>query len=540
MSAIVLKRTGQKTVFEAIKAGYRLLDGAGDYGNEKEAGDGVRRAIEAGILWNTFHARDHVKSITKKQLGLWGIDYFDLFLIHFPISLQYVDPDHRYPPEWFDDHGRVQLQNTPMQETWGGMEELVDQGLTKNIGLSNCSGSIILDVLRYARIEPQVLQVEMHPYLVQAALVDLARTLGIAVTAYSSLGPQGYVELSMDKGAASLLSLDAIKQIASKHDKSPAQVLLRWATQRGIAVVPKSNTVERIAENLRCTSFDLEPEEIKEISALNMNLRINCVQRVAFMAEEIDYEALPANAGFAVNMLAGALAGISEHAVMFPVDSIKTRMQVFATSPVAVYSGVGNAFTRISSTEGMRALWRGVSSVVLGAGPAHAVHFGTLEAVKELAGGNEAGNQWLATSLAGASATIASDALMNPFDGALIPSELLLHTKMLVHFQWSSNGCRFTSLNSALLRAAKTIYESVTSVLPIDTHSLGCRRWGCRGSGDNPVGRGQDNLADAWDLCGLGHPELQRYGRRIPRDLEKGRFEGLWSGTDTTRLDDHA
>jgi len=72
-------------------------------------------------------------------------------------------------------------------------------------------------------------------------------------------------------------------------------------------------------------------------------------------------------------------------------------MQVFATSPVAVYSGVGNAFTRISSTEGMRALWRGVWSVVLGAGPAHAVHFGTLEAVKELAGGNEVGNQWLAT-----------------------------------------------------------------------------------------------------------------------------------------------
>jgi len=134
------------------------------------------------------------------------------------------------------------------------------------------------------------------------------------------------------------------------------------------------------------------------------------------MTEEVDYESLPPNAGLAVNMLAGALAGISEHAVMFPVDSIKTRMQVFATSPVAVYSGVGNAFTRISSTEGMRALWRGVTSVVLGAGPAHAVHFGTLEAVKELAGGNQGGNNWVATSLAGASATIASDALMNPFD----------------------------------------------------------------------------------------------------------------------------
>ena len=98
---------------------------------------------------------------------------------------------------------------------------------------------------------------------------------------------------------------------------------------------------------------------------------------------------------------------------MFPIDSIKvswhhiimfssqnlsqTRMQVFATTPMAVYSGVGNAFMRISSTEGLRALWRGVSSVILGAGPAHAVHFGTLEAVKELAGGNEAGNQWMAT-----------------------------------------------------------------------------------------------------------------------------------------------
>ena len=75
----------------------------------------------------------------------------------------------------------------------------------------------------------------------------------------------------------------------------------------------------------------------------------------------------------------------------------QTRMQVFAASPAAIYSGVGNAFTKIASTEGIRALWRGVSSVILGAGPAHAVHFGTLEAVKELAGGNEAGNQWLAT-----------------------------------------------------------------------------------------------------------------------------------------------
>ncbi|GBE86571.1 mitochondrial carrier [Sparassis latifolia] len=145
------------------------------------------------------------------------------------------------------------------------------------------------------------------------------------------------------------------------------------------------------------------------------------------VVEEIEYEALPANASLGTNMMAGAMAGITEHAVMYPVDSIKTRMQVFATSPSAVYTGIGNAFTRISSTEGMRALWRGVSSVILGAGPAHAVHFGTYEAIKELAGGNIEGNrnQWLATSLAGAAATIASDALMNPFD--VIKQRMQIH-----------------------------------------------------------------------------------------------------------------
>ncbi|KAG8683892.1 Fe(2+) transporter [Ceratobasidium sp. 395] len=134
------------------------------------------------------------------------------------------------------------------------------------------------------------------------------------------------------------------------------------------------------------------------------------------MADEVEYEALPSNAGLGVNMLAGAMAGISEHAVMFPIDSIKTRMQVITASDVAVYSSLGNAVQRIASTEGLRTLWRGVASVIMGAGPAHAVHFGTYEAVKELAGGNTGGHHPGATLFAGACATIASDALMNPFD----------------------------------------------------------------------------------------------------------------------------
>jgi len=282
----VTKSSCAQTVYNAIKAGYRLLDGAGDYGNEKEAGEGVQRAIKDGLvkredlfitskLWNTFHKREHVHTLARKQLELWGIQYFDLFLVHFPVALEYVDPSHRYPPEWWGDDGKVHLQNTPMHETWGAMEELVDAGIAKNIGLSNCQGSIILDVLRYARIEPNVLQVEMHPYLTQDNLVALAKTLGIALTAYSSFGPQSYVELGADKGATSLLKHDVVTATAQAHNKTTAQVLLRWATQRGIAVVPKSNSHDRLKENFDCKSFDLTDEEMNKLSSLNMNLRLN-------------------------------------------------------------------------------------------------------------------------------------------------------------------------------------------------------------------------------------------------------------------------
>lgn len=117
---------------------------------------------------------------------------------------------------------------------------------------------------------------------------------------------------------------------------------------------------------------------------------------VAVSTAEIDYEGLD-HESIAINMLAGAMAGIAEHAVMFPVDMIKTRMQVLATSPQAVYSSMSEAFTRISSQEGGRRLWRGVASVIAGAGPAHAVYFGTYEMAKELAGGNSNGYSFAAT-----------------------------------------------------------------------------------------------------------------------------------------------
>ncbi|KAK3808485.1 MAG: putative mitochondrial carrier protein [Benniella sp.] len=132
--------------------------------------------------------------------------------------------------------------------------------------------------------------------------------------------------------------------------------------------------------------------------------------------EEFDYEALPSNASLSASLLAGAFAGIAEHAIMYPVDSIKTRMQIIQPTPQAVYSGVINAISKISTTEGAKTLWRGVNSVILGAGPAHALYFGTYEVAKHAFGGNESGHHPIAAGAAGACATITSDALMNPFD----------------------------------------------------------------------------------------------------------------------------
>lgn len=277
------------TVYNAIKTGYRLFDGACDYGNEKEAGEGVARAIKDGLvkredlflvskLWNSFHDGDQVEPIAKKQLADWGIEYFDLYIVHFPIALKYVDPKVRYPPGWnYDGKDQVLLSNAPIQETWQAMEKLVGKGYAKSIGISNFQGSLILDLLRYAKIRPATLQIEHHPYLVQPTLLQLAKEEGIAVTAYSSFGPQSFIELGWDKAMDTplLFEHDVITAAAKKHGKTPAQVLLRWATQRGISVIPKSNNQARLQQNLEVTSFDLEQSEIDAISALDRNLRFN-------------------------------------------------------------------------------------------------------------------------------------------------------------------------------------------------------------------------------------------------------------------------
>jgi len=276
-------------VYNAIKTGYRLFDGALDYGNEKEAGEGVARAIKDGLvkredlfivskLWATFMEGKVVEKTVRMQLGLWGLDYFDLYYIHFPVALKYVEPSVRYPPGWaYDGKSEYIPINTPIQETWTAMEDLVAKGLTKSIGISNFQGSLVLDLLRYAKIRPAVLQIEHHPYLVQKNLLKLAKAEGIAVTAYSSFGPQSFVELGFAnaKDTPVLFEHEVVTKLSEKYKKTPAQVLLRWATQRGLAVIPKSNNQARLQQNLDVTSFDLEEAELESITALDINLRFN-------------------------------------------------------------------------------------------------------------------------------------------------------------------------------------------------------------------------------------------------------------------------
>lgn len=228
-------------------------------------------------LWNSFHDGDRVGPICRKQLADWGVDYFDLYIVHFPISLKYVDPSVRYPPGWTNEADKLELGTASIQETWTAMESLVDQKLARSIGVSNFSAQLLMDLLRYARVRPSTLQIEHHPYLTQPRLVDYAQREDIAVTAYSSFGPLSFVELNLKhaQNTPPLFEHDVIKGIAQKYGRTPAQVLLRWATQRKIAVIPKSNNPTRLAQNLQVTDFDLEGGELEAISALDQGLRFN-------------------------------------------------------------------------------------------------------------------------------------------------------------------------------------------------------------------------------------------------------------------------
>ena len=277
-------------VREAIGAGYRHLDSACDYGNERETGEGIRRALNDGLcrrdelwvtskLWNTYHKAEHVRPALERTLSDMGLKHLDLFLIHFPIPLAFVPFETRYPPGWtFDPQAAkpaMKPASVPIIETWQAMERLVDAGLVRHIGVSNFCVSLLRDLLSQVRIRPVVNQVEAHPYLAQEKLLRYCREEGVAVTAFSPLGAPSYVPLGMAKAEDSVLLQPCVTEAARRLGKTPAQVVLRWAVQRGTGVVPKTEKPERLRENLAIHDFALNDAEMAAITALDRNQRFN-------------------------------------------------------------------------------------------------------------------------------------------------------------------------------------------------------------------------------------------------------------------------
>lgn len=215
----------------------------------------------------------------EKSLSDLGLDYLDLYLVHFPISLKFVPFETRYPPEWIHDptgpNPRMEFSNEPLYQTWRAMESLVDKKLVRNIGMCNIGQAMLCDMMSYARLSPQVLQIELHPYNTQEDLCRYCKDNGIFVTGFSPLGAASYFELNMATPDQSALLEDVCVELGRKYKVTPAQIILKWGVQCGRSVVPKTTKADRLVENIEIFSFGLEEEELKRISSLNRNMRFN-------------------------------------------------------------------------------------------------------------------------------------------------------------------------------------------------------------------------------------------------------------------------
>ena len=242
----------------AIAAGYRAFDCAPVYFNEMLVGDalaeelqsdsGVRREefFVTSKLASPFHRSEHVETALRKTLTDLRLNYLDLYLIHWPVAFKYVNinPNIRgWENEDIDDSddGKNIDPNVSVHETWKAMEELVDKGLFRYIGVSNFPVSILHELLSGCRIQPAVNQVEVHPYLQQQKLINYCQMRGVRVQAYSPLGTSGYKE----KWEPSVVDDPALHKIAMEKGVTVAQLCLVWAMQRNTVVIAKSSSASR-------------------------------------------------------------------------------------------------------------------------------------------------------------------------------------------------------------------------------------------------------------------------------------------------------
>ena len=264
--------------YAILEAGYRHIDCAYVYQNEEEVGRALKEVISSGAVkreelfitskcWNTFHSKDLVRPACEKSLQLLQLDYLDLYLIHWPFGFQ--EGGDLYPQN--EDKTACITSDVDYLETWKGMEEVHAAGLARSIGVSNFNHKQIDRIFENSKVKPSCNQVESHPYLVGQKLIDYCKSKGITVVAYSPLG-------SPDRpwakpGDPSLLEEPAIVEIAKRHNKEPAQVLIKFQAQRGVVVIPKSVTPARIKSNMQVFDFTLSDDEMKTIASFDRNYR---------------------------------------------------------------------------------------------------------------------------------------------------------------------------------------------------------------------------------------------------------------------------
>jgi len=278
-------QAGEAVLCALSECGYRHIDCAAIYRNEKEIGQAFKKIFENKIkkredifitskLWNTEHRKSDVRKACEATLSDLNLEYLDLYLMHWGVAIPPYDAAPENPlqrlTEQKDKDGFLITEKISIRETWEAMEELVKAGLVKAIGVSNFTAPMLIDLLSYAKIKPAVNQVELHAYLQQPELLEFCSRSGIVMTAYSPLGSPGNFK---EKGFPILIEDSAVKEIARIHDKSPAQILIRWGIQRKTVVIPKSVTPERIKENIDVFDFELSEAEMKIIAGLNRNLR---------------------------------------------------------------------------------------------------------------------------------------------------------------------------------------------------------------------------------------------------------------------------
>ena len=267
-----------KAVLNAIQAGYRHIDCAAIYGNEREIGAALEEVLQfdevkredlwiTSKLWNNAHARDQVPLALQKTLKDLRLDYLDLYLIHWPVAIR---PEIMFPTS--GEHF-LSLDEMPLLETWSGMEACVQQGLTRHIGVSNYNIKHLEETCNGAKIKPEMNQIELHPFLQQKEMLYYCKQKGIHLTAYSSLGSGDRPQVLKSPDERSLLENSTVNEIARTHRCTPAQVLINWAMARDTAVIPKSVNAARLVENFESTQIVLSVNEMARLAELETGTR---------------------------------------------------------------------------------------------------------------------------------------------------------------------------------------------------------------------------------------------------------------------------